>query len=151
MQLKCTDWRRFWRKKRFPKCPNSQVMTIFARSPKTRIFWKSTKGGPRDIFQKSPKTLTSIKRPKTFVAQMAISSHSCPIKVRGLKKILAQKAAPKVPERPNYGNFGKLTQSRIFWKSAKGGPSQIFKKSHKKLTSIKRPKSSLAKMALSSN
>ena len=34
--------------------PNDQVMAIFARSPKTRIFYKSAKGGPREIFQKAP-------------------------------------------------------------------------------------------------
>ena len=38
MHLHCKTWRRFWRKKRLQKCPNGQVMVIFARSPKTRIF-----------------------------------------------------------------------------------------------------------------
>ena len=38
MQLKPKDWRRFCRKKRHQKCPNGQVMAIFAKSPKTRIF-----------------------------------------------------------------------------------------------------------------
>ena len=55
MHLKCKDWRIFWRKQRLQKCPNGQVMAIIARSPKTRIFSKSTKGGPKEIFQKSPK------------------------------------------------------------------------------------------------
>ena len=55
MHLKCKDWRIFWRKQRLQKCPNGHVMAIIARSPKTRIFWKSEKGRPRDIFQKSPK------------------------------------------------------------------------------------------------
>ena len=55
MHLKCKDWRIFWRKQRLQKCPNGQVMAIIARSPKTRIFWKSANGGPREIFQKSPK------------------------------------------------------------------------------------------------
>ena len=55
MHLKCKDWRILWRKQRLQKCPNGQVMAIIARSPKTRIFWKSAKGGPREIFQKSPK------------------------------------------------------------------------------------------------
>ena len=53
--LKCENWRRFRRKQRLQKCPNGQVTTIFARSPKTRIFLKSAKGGPIEIFQKSPK------------------------------------------------------------------------------------------------
>ena len=55
MRLKCKDWKIFWRKQRLQKCPNGQVMAIIARSPKIRIFWKSAKGGPREIFQKSPK------------------------------------------------------------------------------------------------
>ena len=54
--LKCENWRRFRRKQRLQKCPNGQVIAIFARSPKTRLFWKSAKEGPREIFQKSPKT-----------------------------------------------------------------------------------------------
>ena len=38
MLLKCKDWKGFWRKQRLQKCPNGQLTTIFARSPKTRIF-----------------------------------------------------------------------------------------------------------------
>ena len=53
--LKCKNWRRFWRRRRLQNCPNGEVMAIFARSPKTRILWKSAKGGPREFFQKSPK------------------------------------------------------------------------------------------------
>ena len=52
INLKGKDWRIFWRKQRLQKCPSGQVMAIIARSPKTRVFWKSAKGGPREIFQK---------------------------------------------------------------------------------------------------
>ena len=45
-----------------------------------------------------------------------------------LDKILAHKAAPKVPEWPSYGNFRQVTQTRIFWKSANGGLREIFQK-----------------------
>ena len=38
MLLRCKDWRRFWRRRRLQKCPNGEVMAIFARSPKTRVF-----------------------------------------------------------------------------------------------------------------
>ena len=38
MHLKCKDWTKFRRKQRLQKYPNCQVMAIFARSPKTRIF-----------------------------------------------------------------------------------------------------------------
>ena len=73
-------------------------MAIFARSPKSRIFLKSANGGPREIFQKSPKKMASLKRPKSTLAQMALSSNQYALKVQGLHKILAHKAAPKVPE-----------------------------------------------------
>ena len=64
MRLKCKDWKRFWRKRRLQKGPNNQVMAIFARSPNTRIFWKSANWGLREIFQKSPKKMPSLKGPK---------------------------------------------------------------------------------------
>ena len=38
MLLSSKDWRRFWRTRRLQTCPNGEVMAIFARSPKTRIF-----------------------------------------------------------------------------------------------------------------
>ena len=59
MHLKCKDWTRFGRKQQLQKCPNGQVKTIFARSLKTPIFLKSAKGGPIEIFQKSPKKMPS--------------------------------------------------------------------------------------------
>ena len=63
---------------------------------------------------------------------MALSSNQYARKVQRLDKILAHKAAPKVPEWPSYGNFRQVTQTRIFWKSAKGAPREIFQKSRKK-------------------
>ena len=73
-------------------------MAIFARSPKTRIFWKSAKGGPREIFQKSPQKKPSLQTAKSTLAQMGLSSNKYALKVQRLEKILVQKAAPKVPE-----------------------------------------------------
>ena len=75
MHWKCKDWRRFWLKHRLQKCPNGQVIAIFARSPKTRIFWKSAKGGPREIFQKMGRKVASLKKPKKNLKQMALSSN----------------------------------------------------------------------------
>ena len=53
--------------------------------------------------------------------------------MQGLDKSLAHKADSKMPEWPSYGNFRQVTQTRIFWKSAKGGPREIFQKSPKKV------------------
>ena len=73
MHLKWKDWRKVWRKKQLQKCPDSQVMATFARSPKTRIFRKSAKGRPREIFQKSRKKEPSFERAKSTLVQMALS------------------------------------------------------------------------------
>ena len=45
-----------------------------------------------------------------------------------LEKILAQKAATKVPEWPRYGNFRKVTQNPHFLKKCKGGTKGNFSK-----------------------
>ena len=55
MHLKRKDWKRCGRRQRLQKCPNGQVIAIFARSPKTRIFRKSANGGKRESFHKSTK------------------------------------------------------------------------------------------------
>ena len=75
INLKCKDWKIFWRKQRLQKCPNGQVMAIIARSPKSRIFWKSANGGRREIFQSSPKKQPSLKRANSTLAEMALSSN----------------------------------------------------------------------------
>ena len=101
MHLKCKNWRRCFGKQRLQKCPNGQVMAIFARSPKSRIFLKSAKGGPSESFQKSPKKQLSVERPNSTVAQMALSSNQYGLLVQQLEKILAQKAAAKVHSGAN--------------------------------------------------
>ena len=114
MQLKCKNWRTFWRKQRLQKCPNGQGMAISARSPKTRIFCKSAKGRPRKIFQKSPKKYPSLQRAKSTLAKISLSSNLYPLILQRLDKILAHKVAPKMPEWPSYGNFRQVPQTRIF-------------------------------------
>ena len=103
-------------------------MEIFARSPKTRIFCKSAKERPRKIFQKSPKKLPSFERPKSTLAQTALSFNLYAFKVQRLDKILAQKKAPKVPERPSYGNFCKGHPKPAFSKKAQRGDQEKFLK-----------------------
>ena len=73
IRSKCKHWARFWRKKWLEECRNCQVIAIFAWSPKSRLFGKSLKGGPRKIFQKSPKKLPSLKRLKSTLTEMALS------------------------------------------------------------------------------
>ena len=54
---------------------------------------------------------------------MALSSNFDAFKVQTLENILAQTAAPNVPEWPSYGNFRQVTQTRIF---LKGHPKAAF-------------------------
>ena len=53
-----------------------------------------------------------------------------------LKKILAQKAAPKLPEWPSYGNLGKVTQNPHFLKKCKGGTKGNFSKIAQKVALV---------------
>ena len=57
---------------------------------------------------------------------MSLSCKLHPLILQRLKKILAQKAAPKLPEWPSYGNFHKDTQDRHFLKKCKGGTKENF-------------------------
>ena len=63
---------------------------------------------------------------------MALSSKQYEFKVQKLENILAQTAAPKVPEGPSYGNFREVIQNMHLLKKSKGGPREIFQKSSKK-------------------
>ena len=59
---------------------------------------------------------------------MALSSNLYALKLQRQEKIMAQKKAPKVPERPSYGNFGKVTQNPHFLKKCKGETKGNFSK-----------------------
>ena len=61
-----------------------------------------------------------------------------------LKKILAQKAALKLPEWPSYGNFRKVTQDPNFLKKGKGGPSEIFLKIAQKVAIVWKAQKSIS-------
>ena len=114
MQLKSKDWKRFRRKQRLQRCPNGQVMAIFGRSPKTRMFGKKAKGRPRETFKKSPKKYPSLQRAKSTLAKMSLSCNLYPLILQRLEKILAHKAALRVPQWPSYGNFCKVTHNPHF-------------------------------------
>ena len=53
-----------------------------------------------------------------------------------LEKIVAQEKAPKVPERPRYGNFWKVTQNPRFLKKCKGGTKENFLKMGQKVALV---------------
>ena len=77
--------------------------------------------------------MPSLKRPKSALAQMEISSYLYALKVQRLDKILAHKAAPKVPEWPSYGNFWPGHPNPHFLKKCKGGTKENFSKIAQKI------------------
>ena len=67
---------------------------------------------------------------------MALSRNWYALKVQRLEKILAQKAAPKVPEWQRYVNFCKVTLNPHFLKKCKGGTKKKFSKIAQKVALV---------------
>ena len=59
---------------------------------------------------------------------MALSSNLYTFKVQTLENILAETAAPKMPEWPSYGIFCEVIQNPHFLKKCKGGTKGNFSK-----------------------
>ena len=59
---------------------------------------------------------------------MTLSSSLYAFKVQTLENILAQTAAPKVPEWPSYGKFCEVIQNPHFLKKCKEGTKGNFSK-----------------------
>ena len=98
-------------------------------------FLKKCKGGTKGNFSKIAQKVALVWKANSTLAQMSLSSTLYPRVMRTLKKILAQKAAPNMPEWPSYGNFGKVTQNPHFLKKEQRRDQGKFVKN--------RPKSSL--------
>ena len=67
--------------------------------------------------------MPSLQRAKRTLAPMALSSN-----LYALENILAQTAAPKLPEWPSYGIFREVIQNRHFLKKCKGETKGNFSK-----------------------
>ena len=137
------NWRlnKILAQKPVPKLPKWPSCSNFCKVTQTRVFPKSAKAGPREIFKKSPKKLTSIKRPKSTLEEMALSCNSYAIQVRGLKTILAKNAVPKVHEWPSYGNFCNVTKKPAFSEKVQtGDQAKCFKNRPKSYPRLKEPK-----------
>ena len=132
IHLNCKNWRRFTRKQRLQKCPNGQVIAILARSPKTRIFWKSAKGGPREIFQNRPKGCPRWKGPRALWRKWHYHLIKMHFTCKEWRRFWRKRRLQKCPNGEVTAIFARSPQTRIFWKSAKGRPREIFQKSPKK-------------------
>ena len=129
MLLKFKDWKKFWRKRRLKMYPNGQVMAIFARSPKNRIFWKSAKGGPREIFQKSFKKESSFN-------------------LKGPKALSRKWHYPLISMHLNCKNWRRFWRKQPLQKCPNGQVMEIFAKSPKTCISEKGFSKTAQKVAL---
>ena len=93
--------------------------------------WQFFQGHPKPAFSEKVQWVDQGKffknRPKSStLAEMVLSSKYYAFKLQRLDNIVAQKAAPKVPEWPSYGNFCKITQNPHFLKNCSGGTTGKF-------------------------
>ena len=63
MRLKCNHRTTLCRKPRIWKCRQFRAMTNFPKTPKSAIFWNSSKGGPRENRSKSRPNSQAPKSP----------------------------------------------------------------------------------------
>ena len=136
MHLKGKDWRRFRGERAAPKVSERPSYNNFRKVIQNRHFLKKCKGGTKGNFQKSSQKYPSFERPKSTLAQRALSRNWYALKVQRLEKILTQKAAPKMPEWQRYGNFWKVTLGPHFLKKCKGGTKKNFSKIAQKVAFV---------------
>ena len=94
--------------------------------PKPVFSVKVQRGDQGKFFKNRPKSSPCLKGRKRTLAQMALSSNLYAFKMQTLDNILAQTAARKVPERPSYNNFRKVTQNPHLMKKCKRGTKGNF-------------------------
>ena len=136
MHLKWKDWTRFWRKEQLQNYPNGQVMAIFQRSPKTRIFLKVERGDQEKLFKNRQKSSLRLKGQKALWRKWHYPLISMRLKCKNCRRFWGKKAAPKVPELPSYGNFCKVAQTPHFLKKCKGGAKRNFSKITQKVALV---------------
>ena len=126
MRLKCNHWATFWRKRRFPKCPQSRAMTDLAKTPKSAIFGDLAKGGPRENGRKSRPTSGAPKSPWRNPRYRIISMR---LKCNHWATFWRKRRFPKCPQSRAMTDLAKTPKSAIFGDLAKGGPRENGRKS----------------------
>ena len=136
IHLKCKDWRRFWRKQRLLKCPNGQVMEIFARSPKTGIFWKSAIGDQGKFLKNRPKSSPRLKGKQPLWRQWHYPLIKMHLTWKDWKRFRRKQRLKKCPNGQVMSIFGRSPKTHIFRKSAKKRPREVFQISPRKKPSL---------------
>ena len=126
IRLKCNHGRTFWRKPRVQRCPQSRVLANLAKTPKSVIFWNSSKGDPRENRSKSWPRLAALKALRRKSGDLLISIR---LKCNHRKTFWRKPRVQRCPQSRVLSNLAKTPKSAIFWNSSKGGPRENRSKS----------------------
>ena len=86
MLLTCKDWRLFWRKRRLQKCPNGQVMAIFARSQEPAFSKKVQRGDEEKFLKNHPKSSPCLKGSKGLWGKLNYTLYKMHLKCKDLRR-----------------------------------------------------------------
>ena len=126
MRLKYNHRRTFWRKPRLQTCPQSRVLANLAKTPKSAIFWNSSKGGPRENRSKSGPTSAAWKTLPSKLGDLLIDMRW---KYNHRRTFWRKPRLQSCPQSRVLANLAKTPKSAIFWNSSKGGPRENRSKS----------------------
>ena len=124
------------------KVPEWPSYGNFGKVTKNRHFLKREQRGDQGKFFKNrPKSSPRLRSRKKTLRQMTLSSYKYALIAPRLEKIMAQNAAPKVPEWQSYGKFRKVTLNPHFSeKVERGDQGKFFKNRPKSSPRLKGPK-----------
>ena len=122
-------------------------MAIFARSPKTRIFSKRAKGGPRKIFKNRPKSSTRLKGPKAHWRKWHYPLILTHLKCKHWKTFWQKQRLQTYPNGQVIAIFSRgHSKPAFFEKVQRGDPGKFFKNRPKSKPRLKGRKALLRKL-----
>ena len=137
MRLKCNHWTTFCRKPPLQEWPQVRAMANLAKTPKSAIFWNSSKGGPRENRPKRRPNLQAPKTPRRKSLRLFISMR---LKCNHWTTFCRKPPLQEWPQVRAMANLAKTPKSAIFWNSSKGGPRENRPKRRPNLQAPKTPR-----------
>ena len=94
--------------------------------PKPAFSGKVQRGDQGKFLKNRPKSSPPLKGPKALLRKWRYSLICMHLNCKDWRRFWGKQEAPKVPEWPSYGNFGKVTQNPHFLKKCKRGDEEKF-------------------------
>ena len=115
-------------------------MAIFARSPKTRIFYKRAKRGPRKIFKNRPKNSPRLKDPNEHWRKWHYPLICTHLKCKHWKTFWRKQRLQTCPNGQVMAIFARSPKPAFSEKVQRGDQGKFFKTRPKSGPRFKRPK-----------